>query len=308
MTRSGVFARVEVRDPAWRSRCHPYAPLLPDARSSSYQTSGLVAAGLDLSPEQDISSHMFGSSIDRTASQDSFGAILAQAVQEAEQERLQQQHEAAAAASAHACQAPQLGAASVQQPGDRAAVVAAVAASLAGQQPSYSDAAHQQRQPSFDASGGGPAAGDAPPQAADGEAEAPAPPLHVCMVSRTTRKQQRAPSRPSLCRRAVLTALPQLAPGTQQQPPLPPHARHLLLDCLLRATLAALSPQLQCTHARQVDGCGADLTGMKPYFRRSKVCPTHQSMPVVLLNGVESRFCQQCTRCHVVDEFDGTKR
>jgi hypothetical protein len=57
-----------------------------------------------------------------------------------------------------------------------------------------------------------------------------------------------------------------------------------------------------------VDGCDCDLSEMKPYFRRSKVCPTHQTAPLVVLNGVECRFCQQCTRCHPVGEFDGTKR
>jgi hypothetical protein len=47
---------------------------------------------------------------------------------------------------------------------------------------------------------------------------------------------------------------------------------------------------------------------MKPYFRRSKICPSHQGAPTVLLGGVVCRFCQQCTRCHPLDEFDGTKR
>lgn len=58
----------------------------------------------------------------------------------------------------------------------------------------------------------------------------------------------------------------------------------------------------------QVDGCDCDLSEMKPYFRRSKVCPGHQAAPSVTLNGEECRFCQQCTRCHPVGEFDGTKR
>lgn len=58
----------------------------------------------------------------------------------------------------------------------------------------------------------------------------------------------------------------------------------------------------------QVDGCSEDLSELKPYFRRSKICPSHQGAPTVLLGGVVCRFCQQCTRCHPLDEFDGTKR
>eukprot|EP00775_Hariotina_reticulata_P004739 gene4739-4989_t len=62
------------------------------------------------------------------------------------------------------------------------------------------------------------------------------------------------------------------------------------------------------THVCIVDGCQADLSGMKPYFRRSKICPPHQAAATVILNGSECRFCQQCTRCHSVEEFDGSKR
>lgn len=65
---------------------------------------------------------------------------------------------------------------------------------------------------------------------------------------------------------------------------------------------------LSPTPLPQVDGCSEDLSELKPYFRRSKICPSHQGAPTVLLGGVVCRFCQQCTRCHPLDEFDGTKR
>lgn len=74
------------------------------------------------------------------------------------------------------------------------------------------------------------------------------------------------------------------------------------------ATAAAAAAACAGVHICMVDDCDVDLAELKPYFRRSKVCPTHQSAPSVNLNGVACRYCQQCTRCHPVSEFDGTKR
>lgn len=72
--------------------------------------------------------------------------------------------------------------------------------------------------------------------------------------------------------------------------------------------LTSLPSLLYYLRTWQVDGCGEDLSELKPYFKRSKICPSHQASPTVLLGGVVCRFCQQCTRCHPLDEFDGTKR
>ncbi|KAJ3679228.1 hypothetical protein LUZ60_017239 [Juncus effusus] len=58
----------------------------------------------------------------------------------------------------------------------------------------------------------------------------------------------------------------------------------------------------------QVDGCKTDLTGSKHYHRRHKVCEFHSKAPMVLINGLQQRFCQQCSRFHVVAEFDEAKR
>lgn len=46
----------------------------------------------------------------------------------------------------------------------------------------------------------------------------------------------------------------------------------------------------------QADHCNADLTEAKHYHRRHKVCETHAKAPVVLVAGLEQRFCQQCSR------------
>ncbi|RWW73523.1 hypothetical protein BHE74_00018586 [Ensete ventricosum] len=45
----------------------------------------------------------------------------------------------------------------------------------------------------------------------------------------------------------------------------------------------------------QVEGCNADLTGVKAYYCRHKVCGMHSKAPKVIVAGLEQRFCQQCS-------------
>jgi hypothetical protein len=46
----------------------------------------------------------------------------------------------------------------------------------------------------------------------------------------------------------------------------------------------------------QVEGCGVDLSGDKTYYCRHKVCSMHSKAPLVVVAGIEQRFCQQCSR------------
>nr|GLL28865.1 squamosa promoter-binding protein 1 [Ipomoea trifida]GMD03023.1 squamosa promoter-binding protein 1 [Ipomoea batatas]GMD11493.1 squamosa promoter-binding protein 1 [Ipomoea batatas] len=64
------------------------------------------------------------------------------------------------------------------------------------------------------------------------------------------------------------------------------------------------STQLFC----QVEDCSTDMTDAKPYHRRHKVCEIHAKAPSVLINGVQQRFCQQCSRFHELAQFDEAKR
>ncbi|CAL9085925.1 unnamed protein product [Musa textilis] len=57
-----------------------------------------------------------------------------------------------------------------------------------------------------------------------------------------------------------------------------------------------------------VDGCTADLSKCREYHRRHKVCEAHSKTPVVVVRGQEQRFCQQCSRFHLLQEFDEVKR
>ncbi|KAK1606589.1 hypothetical protein QYE76_030262 [Lolium multiflorum] len=57
-----------------------------------------------------------------------------------------------------------------------------------------------------------------------------------------------------------------------------------------------------------VDGCRADLSKCRDYHRRHKVCEAHSKTPVVAVAGREMRFCQQCSRFHLLTEFDEAKR
>ncbi|KAE8697219.1 Squamosa promoter-binding-like protein 12 [Hibiscus syriacus] len=58
----------------------------------------------------------------------------------------------------------------------------------------------------------------------------------------------------------------------------------------------------------QVEDCGADLTNAKDYHRRHKVCEMHSKATKALVGNVMQRFCQQCSRFHVLQEFDEGKR
>ncbi|KAF8687237.1 hypothetical protein HU200_042905 [Digitaria exilis] len=58
----------------------------------------------------------------------------------------------------------------------------------------------------------------------------------------------------------------------------------------------------------QAEGCKADLSGAKHYHRRHKVCEHHAKASVVAAGGKQQRFCQQCSRFHVLTEFDEAKR
>lgn len=58
----------------------------------------------------------------------------------------------------------------------------------------------------------------------------------------------------------------------------------------------------------QAEGCKADLSGAKHYHRRHKVCEFHSKAAFVVVGGQQQRFCQQCSRFHVLAEFDEAKR
>ena len=58
----------------------------------------------------------------------------------------------------------------------------------------------------------------------------------------------------------------------------------------------------------QVDGCVTDLTGLKEYHNRYKICQYHLKIPSIIREGNKQRFCQQCGRFHNLNEFDGDKR
>ena len=87
------------------------------------------------------------------------------------------------------------------------------------------------------------------------------------------------------------------APATQQ--PSPPQAAspRAASGGGGRRGRAAGGPSPAPAPARcQVDGCNVDLTDVKPYYCRHKVCKMHSKEPRVVVNGLEQRFCQQCSR------------
>ncbi|CAM6071363.1 unnamed protein product [Sphagnum tenellum] len=58
----------------------------------------------------------------------------------------------------------------------------------------------------------------------------------------------------------------------------------------------------------QVEGCKADLSTAKEYHLKHKVCEFHSKACNVVVGGHVQRFCQQCSRFHVLSEFDDAKK
>uniref|UniRef100_A0A0D3H8D0 SBP-type domain-containing protein n=2 Tax=Oryza barthii TaxID=65489 RepID=A0A0D3H8D0_9ORYZ len=82
-----------------------------------------------------------------------------------------------------------------------------------------------------------------------------------------------------------------------------------------KGVAAAAAPPPPPPPRCQVEGCGVDLSGVKPYYCRHKVCYMHAKEPIVVVAGLEQRFCQQCSRCsvhmvrfHQLPEFDQEKK
>ncbi|KAE8723385.1 sugar transporter ERD6-like 16-like [Hibiscus syriacus] len=58
----------------------------------------------------------------------------------------------------------------------------------------------------------------------------------------------------------------------------------------------------------QVPGCGADITELKGYHRRHRVCLQCANSSTVLIDGETKRYCQQCGKFHLLKDFDEGKR
>jgi hypothetical protein len=58
----------------------------------------------------------------------------------------------------------------------------------------------------------------------------------------------------------------------------------------------------------QVDNCHTVLSSSKAYYQRHRVCAAHLAAMSATVDGVESRFCQQCGKFQPLTEFDQDKR
>ncbi|KAK9707156.1 hypothetical protein RND81_07G176300 [Saponaria officinalis] len=84
-------------------------------------------------------------------------------------------------------------------------------------------------------------------------------------------------------------------------------SRSFVGSCLQIKRSRSTSSLLQSPRC-QVLGCNKDLGSYKGYYRRHKVCEEHTRTARVNVNGMEQRFCQQCSRFHQLAEFDDHKR
>lgn len=77
--------------------------------------------------------------------------------------------------------------------------------------------------------------------------------------------------------------------------------------CIDNSVLSSPEPSVSAKRAKitnfqspvptcQVHGCNKDLSSSKDYHKRHKVCDVHSKTAVVIVNGIQQRFCQQCSR------------
>ncbi|XP_022740659.1 squamosa promoter-binding-like protein 7 isoform X2 [Durio zibethinus] len=62
------------------------------------------------------------------------------------------------------------------------------------------------------------------------------------------------------------------------------------------------------TYRCQVPGCEADISELKGYHRRHRVCLGCANSSTVLIDGETKRYCQQCGKFHLLSDFDEGKR
>ncbi|XP_075516537.1 squamosa promoter-binding-like protein 7 [Primulina tabacum] len=72
----------------------------------------------------------------------------------------------------------------------------------------------------------------------------------------------------------------------------------------VRTARLAGGSQVQC----QVPGCEVDISELKGYHKRHRVCLRCANASTVVLDGENKRYCQQCGKFHVLLDFDEGKR
>ncbi|EAY77021.1 hypothetical protein OsI_04976 [Oryza sativa Indica Group] len=98
------------------------------------------------------------------------------------------------------------------------------------------------------------------------------------------------------------------APAAVAPPPPPPASSSSSAAAAGKRARAGQGQQA-AVPACSVEGCAADLSKcVRDYHRRHKVCEAHSKTAVVTVAGQQQRFCQQCSRFHLLGEFDEEKR
>jgi hypothetical protein len=58
----------------------------------------------------------------------------------------------------------------------------------------------------------------------------------------------------------------------------------------------------------QVPSCGADLTHLRMYHQRCRICEEHHRARVIEIDGHMARFCHQCAALQRIEDFKGNQR
>ena len=58
----------------------------------------------------------------------------------------------------------------------------------------------------------------------------------------------------------------------------------------------------------QVPGCNADLTPLRMYYQRCRICEEHHRAKVIAIEDKHVRFCQQCAALQSLEEFHSAQK
>uniref|UniRef100_A0AB39A6L8 Squamosa promoter-binding protein n=1 Tax=Actinidia deliciosa TaxID=3627 RepID=A0AB39A6L8_ACTDE len=72
----------------------------------------------------------------------------------------------------------------------------------------------------------------------------------------------------------------------------------------VRTARAVAGTMVRC----QVPACEADISELKGYHRRHRVCLRCANATAIVLDGQKKRYCQQCGKFHILSDFDEGKR
>ncbi|CAL9136979.1 unnamed protein product [Musa textilis] len=130
----------------------------------------------------------------------------------------------------------------------------------------------------------------------------PLPSPEVAPSPSTTRVRKRDPR--LVCPNYLAGRVPCSCPEVDEKAMEEEEVAEVVTGTRKRSRIGGASPVVRC----QVPGCEVDISELKGYHKRHRVCLRCANASSVVLDGEHKRYCQQCGKFHVLPDFDEGKR